>query len=129
VDGQFVILLTGSALPNRKMFYDILRSDEYLSFSYLRENAMENAVLQPCCGSWLMYCRMAETTDLLAGNLSGAMFFHGTSETPRRSIYRVVEGRFGAVDSCLMSYIERITVSDSERKYGYRAPMIIANID
>jgi uncharacterized protein (DUF1330 family) len=32
---------------NRKMFYDILRSDEYQSFSYLRENALKNAVLQP----------------------------------------------------------------------------------
>ena len=32
---------------NRKMFYDMLRSDEYQSFSYLRENALENAVLQP----------------------------------------------------------------------------------
>ncbi len=32
---------------NRKMFYDMLRSDEYQSFSYLREDALENAVLQP----------------------------------------------------------------------------------
>ena len=32
---------------NRKMFYDMLRSDEYQSFSHFRENALENAVLQP----------------------------------------------------------------------------------
>jgi hypothetical protein len=29
------------------MFYDMLRSDEYQSFSHFRENALENAVLQP----------------------------------------------------------------------------------
>jgi uncharacterized protein (DUF1330 family) len=43
-DWDVVILVR---YTNRKMFYDMLRSDEYLSFSYLRENAMENAVLQP----------------------------------------------------------------------------------
>jgi uncharacterized protein (DUF1330 family) len=43
-DWDVVILVR---YTNRKMFYDMLRSDEYLSFSHLRENAMENAVLQP----------------------------------------------------------------------------------
>ena len=33
--------------PNRKFFYDMLRSDEYQSFSHFREDALENGVLQP----------------------------------------------------------------------------------
>ena len=33
--------------PNRKFFYDMLRSDEYQSFSHFRENALSNGVLQP----------------------------------------------------------------------------------
>ena len=33
--------------PNRKFFYEMLRSDEYQSFSHFRENALNNAVLQP----------------------------------------------------------------------------------
>jgi len=33
--------------PNRKFFYEMLRSDEYQSFSHFREDALSNAVLQP----------------------------------------------------------------------------------
>ena len=33
--------------PNRKFFYDMLRSEEYQSFSYLREQALVDGVLQP----------------------------------------------------------------------------------
>ena len=33
--------------PNRKFFYDMLRSDEYQSFSHYREDALSNGVLQP----------------------------------------------------------------------------------
>jgi hypothetical protein len=33
--------------PNRKFFYDMLRSEEYQSFSYLREQALADGVLQP----------------------------------------------------------------------------------
>ena len=40
-----IVLLVRYA--NREMFYDMLRSDEYQSFSHFRENALENAVLQP----------------------------------------------------------------------------------
>ncbi|WP_240732888.1 DUF1330 domain-containing protein [Halioglobus maricola] len=43
-DWDIVILVR---YTNRKMFYDMLRSEEYQAFSYLREDALENAVLQP----------------------------------------------------------------------------------
>ncbi len=33
--------------PNRRFFYDMLRSDEYQSFSHLREDAISDGVLQP----------------------------------------------------------------------------------
>lgn len=33
--------------PNRKFFYDMLRSEEYQSFSHYREDALSNGVLQP----------------------------------------------------------------------------------
>ena len=33
--------------PSRRVFYEMIRSDEYQSFSHLRENALDNAVLWP----------------------------------------------------------------------------------